>query len=205
MGSEEKPFSSQAELMVGLIQQGDPQGEELLYATLARGMRYLAIQKLGVDGDDCFHEVFLALIQRIREGGLREPAALFAYARTILVREIMDRLQKRRKWKMEPDFDLATTNKPDAAPTPEKAYELQCRVQIMHEGLKALRPQEREILVRFYLESQDPETICREMILTPTQYRLLKNRSKQKLEVFTQGYLAQTHPPSRAAGLAQAG
>jgi len=49
----------------------------------------------------------------------------------------------------------------------------------------SLRPKEREVLVRFYLDEQDGDTIQREMGLSATQYRLLKSRSKQKLETIT--------------------
>ena len=191
MSSEDTPLSADPAVIVDLIQQGNPKGEELLYTILSRGLRYLAVRKLGEEGNDCFHEVFLVLIRRIREGGLKEPAALFGYARTILTREMTDRFEQRRKWNTEPDFEQATMATSTAAPTPEALYESQRRTQILQKGLKALRAHEREILVRFYLEGQDPETICREMNLTETQYRLLKNRSKQKLEAFTQNYLDQ--------------
>jgi hypothetical protein len=41
--------------------------------------------------------------------------------------------------------------------------------------------------VRSYLYEQSPEQICREMRLTPTQYRLLKSRSKARLEKNSRG------------------
>ena len=55
----------------------------------------------------------------------------------------------------------------------------------MRKNLLALRPKEREVLTRFYLQEQSPEKIQQEMNLTTTQFRLLKSRSKQKLEQIT--------------------
>jgi hypothetical protein len=63
----------------------------------------------------------------------------------------------------------------------------------MRASLLSLRPKEREILTRFYLQEQSQETIQQEMNLTETQYRLLKSRSKQKLERITR----KTIPPPK--------
>ena len=77
---------------------------------------------------------------------------------------------------------------------PEQAYESLARTGIMKRALEQLRPKEREILVRFYVEEQNAETIRSTMNLTHNQYRLLKNRSKSKLERITSTYL---QAPSR--------
>jgi RNA polymerase sigma-70 factor (ECF subfamily) len=174
-----------ARIIVSLIQQGDARGEEILYSVMSRGMKYLAMHKLGPeDGLECFHDMILVLISRIREGALQEPAALFGYARTILMRSIMDQFEKRRRHVGE-DFDSVGFAIPDSRSTPHELMEQQQRVATMRKGLLALRPKEREVLTRFYLEEQSPERIQREMKLTDTQYRLLKSRSKQKLEQIT--------------------
>jgi RNA polymerase sigma-70 factor, ECF subfamily len=191
--------SISAETIVSLIQAGDPRGEELLYSVFTRGLRYLAIRKLGYEeADEVVHDTFIALSQKIKEGALREPAALFKYARTILERMIGNRYTERRKWQRDVDFEVVAVTHADGAPTPEKAMESAMRTKVMQEGLASLRPREREILVRFYLQEQDQERIRREMNLTDTQYRLLKSRSKQKLGEFATSYMKgaeRTAPP----------
>ena len=157
----------------------------MLYSILSRGMRFLAIHKLGPeDGLECFHDTVLILIARIREGALQEPAALFGYARTILMRGVMDRFEKRRRLSTE-DLDSVGFAIPDPRSTPEQMLVAEERVAVMRKALLSLRPNEREVLTRFYLQEQSPETIQQEMKLTSTQYRLLKSRSKQKLERVT--------------------
>jgi RNA polymerase sigma-70 factor (ECF subfamily) len=191
--------SISAETIVSLIQAGDPRGEELLYSVFTRGLRYLAIRKLGYEeADEVVHDTFIALSQKIKEGALREPAALFKYARTILERMIGNRYTERRKWQRDVDFEVVAGTHADSALTPEKAMESAMRTQVMQEGLASLRPREREILVRFYLQEQDQERIRREMNLTDTQYRLLKSRSKQKLGEFATSYMKS---PERTAPL----
>ena len=43
-----------------------------------------------------------------------------------------------------------------------------------------LSARDREILTRFYLQEQTQEEICKEMILSDTQFRLLKSRAKAR-------------------------
>jgi RNA polymerase sigma-70 factor, ECF subfamily len=194
---ENGSWNGDAETIVRLIQAGDPRGEELLYAVFTRGLRYLAIRKVGYEqADECVHDTFIALAKKIREGALREPAALLKYARTILERMIVDIHLERRKWRADIDFDHLALTRADNSPTPDKAYETATRTEVMKRALQQLRPKEREILVRFYLEEQDQEYIRTEMKLTHTQYRLLKSRSKSKLEQYTKAYMQDVPNPT---------
>jgi RNA polymerase sigma-70 factor (ECF subfamily) len=181
-------WAANAETIVNLIQAGDSRGEEMLYAMFMRGLRYLAVRKIGYEqADECVHDTFIALTQKIKEGALREPTALLKYARTILDRMIADIHLKRRKWRAEVDFDLLAQTRADEGPTPERQHAANETTQLVQRGLQELRPKEREILTRFYLEEQDKEQIRREMKLTHTQYRLLKSRAKAKLEHIVHG------------------
>jgi RNA polymerase sigma-70 factor (ECF subfamily) len=183
---EEAQTAETARVIVALIQQRDRRGEEMLYSALSRGMKFLAIRKLGPDdGVECFHDTMLTLIRRIRDGALQEPAALFGYARTILLREISEQFDKRRRLSTVDDFDAVSHAIADPRSSPEAAIEAEQRKAAMHRGLLALRPKEREVLTRFYLQEQSIEEIQQEMNLTATQFRLLKSRSKQKLEQIT--------------------
>ena len=59
--------------------------------------------------------------------------------------------------------------------------EVKEQARLMKDGLQRLKPVEREILTRFYLQEQSREEICTAMNLTETQFRLLKCHSKQVL------------------------
>jgi RNA polymerase sigma factor (sigma-70 family) len=60
-----------------------------------------------------------------------------------------------------------------------RAMELQNQ-EVAMRVLKGLSKRDRELLVRFYLDEQTPEQICREMNLTETQFRLIKSRAKAR-------------------------
>ena len=51
-------------------------------------------------------------------------------------------------------------------------------VDIMEKVMGGMSLREREILTRFYLLEQPPESICKEMRINMTQFRLMKSRAK---------------------------
>ncbi len=55
--------------------------------------------------------------------------------------------------------------------------------------MNRMRPRDREVLVRFYVQEQDAAEICRTMDLTETQFRLLKSRAKARLTRLCRGLL----------------
>jgi RNA polymerase sigma-70 factor (ECF subfamily) len=168
--------------IIGLILAGDSRGEEMLYSVLTKGLRYLALRKVGFEqADECVHATFIALLEKLKAGALREPAALFKYARVILERKFGAIYDERRKYPTDVDFETIAATRPNEAPTPYQDLEKAMKTKMMEQGLGALRPREREILVRFYLQEQSREQIRNEMNLTETQYRLFKTRTKQKL------------------------
>jgi DNA-directed RNA polymerase specialized sigma24 family protein len=64
--------------------------------------------------------------------------------------------------------------------TPEQSLVQHERVVIAKRVLTEMKPHEREILRRSYLDEQPPEQICNSMGLSMTQLRLLKSRAKAR-------------------------
>jgi RNA polymerase sigma-70 factor, ECF subfamily len=193
-----------AETIIGLILAGDSRGEEILYNTLTKGLRYLAIRKIGYEqADECVHDTFIALTDKIKAGALREPAALFKYARVILERKIGLIYEERRRHSKDMDFDTIANTRSDGAPSSYQEIEDAMKTKAMQQGLACLQTREREILVRFYFQEQSQDQIRNEMGLTETQYRLLKSRSKQKLARYASSFMNGIESqPTRAFALA---
>jgi RNA polymerase sigma-70 factor, ECF subfamily len=188
IGSE--PFVANAETIIGLILSGDSRGEEILYSALTKGLRYLAIRKVGYEqADECVHDTFIALMGKIKAGALREPAALLKYARVILERKIGLIYDERRRCASDVDFDTITATRCDEAPSSYQNLETAMKAKLMKQALGSLQTREREILLRFYIQEQTQEQIRAEMNLTETQYRLLKSRSKQKLTGYASSFM----------------
>jgi RNA polymerase sigma-70 factor, ECF subfamily len=167
--------------VVDRIRSGDPSGMEELYQVFSKGIRFFLYRQLGPrDLDDKLHDVFLIVAQAIQRGDLRDPERLMGYVRTVMRRQVAGHIesaiQERRN---HADLD-GTLVLADHHPDPERGAIERQNDQVAKRILQSIGKRDREVLIRFYLNEQSPETICREMGLTETQFRLIKSRAKAR-------------------------
>jgi RNA polymerase sigma-70 factor, ECF subfamily len=167
--------------VVERIRSGDPSGMEDLYQVFSKGIRFFLYRQLGPrDLDDKLHDVFLIVAQAIKRGDLRDPERLMGYVRTVMRRQVAghieDAVQARRNHTdLEGTLVLA-----DHHPDPERGAIERQNDQLAMRILQSIGKRDREVLIRFYLNEQSPETICHEMGLSETQFRLIKSRAKAR-------------------------
>ena len=165
--------------IVALVQAGGDAGLEELYRVFSRGLRYYLVRQLGSqDFEDKMHEIFLITVRAIRNGEIRQPECLPGFIRTIAHRQVAGYIEQQvhsrnREAEMSSGGYVVDRNY-----TPEQEALLREKTELMKKALGMLKPRDREVLVRFYLQEQRPECICREMNLTETQFRLIKSRAK---------------------------
>ena len=140
--------------------------------------------------DDHLHDVFLAVLEAVQVGAIREPQRLVAFVRTIVryqtVSAIRQAIRGRRGCEASETTGLA-----DLRPTPERSHMEREQREVLGDVLRALRPEDSDILRRFYLDGQNQQQICKEMHLTSTQFRLHKSRAKGRLAALALGRLGQ--------------
>jgi RNA polymerase sigma-70 factor, ECF subfamily len=167
--------------LVERIHAGDPAAMEELYALFSKGIRFYLCRQLGPqDLDDRVHDVFLTITQAIQSGELREPERLMGYVRTVVRRQVAARIDanvhaRRRLTSLEDGIVLR-----DHSPDPEHLAIRAQNIEVALRILNSIAKRDREVLVRFYLNEQPAEQICREMDLTETQFRLIKSRAKAR-------------------------
>jgi RNA polymerase sigma-70 factor, ECF subfamily len=167
--------------LVERIRAGDPAGMEQLYAVFVKGVRFFLWRQLGPqDLDDKVHDIFLIITQSIQRGELREPDRLMGYVRTVLRRQVAAHIDsavhaRRNEQSIEPAMGLC-----DRQPDPERRVIEQESQDVAFRMLSGLPKRDREVLVRFYLQEQSAEEICRDLNLTETQFRLIKSRAKAR-------------------------
>jgi RNA polymerase sigma-70 factor (ECF subfamily) len=176
-----EPSSPSWSHLVEGIRAADASAMEELYAIFAKGVKYYLWRQVGPqDLDDRVHDIFLIITQSIQKGDLREPERLMGYVRTIARRQvaaiIAGAVQERRN---QVDAD-ARIHLSDQQPDPERRMIEQQNQEVAMRVLGSLHKRDREVLIRFYLQEQAPDQICREMSLTPTQFRLIKTRAKAR-------------------------
>ncbi len=168
-------------LLVQRIKAGEDAGMEQLYKLFSRGIRYYLCRQLGPQElEDKVHDTFLIVVNAIKRGDLREPERLMGFVRTVVRRQVAAYIEtavhtRREQADLETGITVA-----DRKQNPEQEAMLRQKTELMKSALEALSKRDRDILVRFYLQEQPQEQICREMALTETQFRLLKSRAKAK-------------------------
>lgn len=169
------------EQLVPRIQAGEQAAMEQLYKLFSRGIRYYLCRQLGpVELEDRVHDTFLIVVNAIQRGDLREHARLMGFIRTVVRRQVAGYIEMAIIARREmTDLD-AGVEVVDRRWSPEEQMKLQEKAALIKAVLDELRPRDREILTRFYLDEIPWRQICEEMNLSPQQFRLLKNRAKNK-------------------------
>jgi len=167
--------------LVRRIRTGDPEAEAELYQIFTTGVRFLMIRRLRDSNaiDDELHSSFIITIEAIRKGVLRDPDRLMGFIRTVAMRRAAEHIEqemfRRNRTVNATDYLIR-----DRRVSADQMLMARQREEIARQVLEEMPANDREVLVRFYLEEQTPERICREMHLTGTQFRLLKRRAKAK-------------------------
>jgi DNA-directed RNA polymerase specialized sigma24 family protein len=161
------------------IRHNNPSGLKELHRIFSPGMRFLFRRYLGTqDLDALMRDTFLIVAHGIQAGELGEPERLPEYVRTIISRQVaaqMDDMAHERRHRFDALCTMRTNEPgPEQDPTRRENWETALNI------LKRLRARDREILVRFYLWEEPPETICREMGLTETEFLARKSRAKAR-------------------------
>jgi RNA polymerase sigma-70 factor, ECF subfamily len=167
--------------VVRQVADSDPEGFEKLYRIFAMQSVRLRRQFGFQDFEDRMHDVYLIVVESIQSGKVREPAALLSYIQgvTRFVLYSHANTQSRRS-RLTWSLRHWESNR-ECRQTPEDALRLKERSEIMRSMIQSLSKKEREILIRFYLDEQTKEEICRDLGLTDTQFRLTKSRAKARL------------------------
>jgi RNA polymerase sigma factor (sigma-70 family) len=167
--------------LVERIRAGEAGALEDLYRVFSKGVRFYLCRHLGAqDLDDRLHDVFLIISQAIRKGELRDPERLMGYVHTVVRRQVaahIDSAVHARRNLTELDTGMALS---DRRPDPEHAAIERQNSSLAMRILQSLPERDREVLIRFYLEEQTADQICRDLQLTQTQFRLIKSRAKAR-------------------------
>jgi RNA polymerase sigma-70 factor (ECF subfamily) len=164
--------------LIERIGRGEAAAENELFHLVRRCVRPTALRRVGpAEADDSVHDVFIVALSAIRSGRLRDPERLCAYIGAVF------KFRSWRRWQTTSTFVASPVEALEiegSEQTPEVAFRELEHANLLRAALSSCSPRDRDVLVRFYLNNQDREQICREMELTPTQFRLLKSRAKDR-------------------------
>jgi RNA polymerase sigma factor (sigma-70 family) len=167
--------------LVCRIQKRNPAALEELYG-MVKNFTWFLMRQLGPeDLQDNVHDVYVTVAEAITAGKLRDPERLSAFLTTVTrfytYSQIERRVQGRNRFLA---LDGSAFDFSDGTNLEKRVGQRQ-RITFVREILSQMPAVDREILRRFYLEEQSKERICREMRLTPTQFRNIKSQAKLAL------------------------
>ena|SRR5437868_1965502 len=168
--------------LIEKIRANDATGMEELYGVFSRGVRFFLWRQIEKqDLEDTVHDTFLTVAEAIRRGEVRDPDRLMGFVWTVVKRQLAAHIERAVNSRNQYVEMNGADRVLDRGADPEwKAIVSQHRV-LAQRLLGEVSGRDREVLVRFYLKEQTQTEICRDMKLTPTQFRLLKSRAKARL------------------------
>jgi RNA polymerase sigma factor (sigma-70 family) len=160
---------------------GGPDSESELFAVLGKGIHFLLLRQLRnqADSEDGVQHCFMVALSAIRNGSLREPAAVAGFVVTVARRYAAQVIQSRVKTRNR-YIAVQDTLIPVGAAQEADRYRKQ-KTELLRAALLRLSASDREILYRYYLQEETEEEIRQAMCLTETQFRLRKSRAKAHL------------------------
>lgn len=167
--------------VVQQVRNGNEEMERELYSTVSTCARSQLHQSMDPGAvDDYVQEILIVVLAAIRSGELRDPSCLMGLVRTVTRRQVSLHIRSAivRRKRMIP-MEAARPASP-AHESPEARCALHERIAALGAMLSKLSVRDRDILIRFYFHDQNSEEICREMHLSPTQFRLFKSRALAK-------------------------
>lgn len=165
------------------IAAGDRSAEAEFVQRYERGVRAL-VRRHTRPGepqvDDIVQDVLRAVLEKLREGALRDVAALPAYVQQAVVFATAAEYRKRKRraedGTIEPDAVLASPSDPVAH---AEAGHLARVVRALLAELTVVR--DRELLRRFYVEEESKEQVCRELGIDPGHFHRVTHRARGRL------------------------
>ena len=170
--------------LVRRIAARDAAAEGALVERYRRGLLYL-LRRLGALPDlaeDVQQETFRIVIERLRRGGLDDPAGLAPFlrgtARNLLIAE-RRKAARRRTW--GDSGELAAAVAP--APSQLQSVLLDEEAGIVRKLIGELpTDRDRQLLLRFYVGEEDKEKICADLGLDSLHFNRVLFRARQRFK-----------------------
>jgi RNA polymerase sigma-70 factor (ECF subfamily) len=170
--------------LVRRIAAGEETAEGELVERYRRGLLYL-LRRLGALPDlaeDVEQETFRIVIERLRRGGLEDPAGLAPFlrgtARNLLIAE-RRKTARRRTW--GDTGELAEAVAP--APSQLQSVLVDEEAEMVRRLIGELpTDRDRQLLLRFYVGEEDKESLCADLGLESVHFNRVLFRARQRFK-----------------------
>jgi len=131
--------------------------------------------------EDIAQDTWIIVLQKIRNGDVREPKQLAAFIRQVGKNQLIMRYRKNEKDKHNEPVDDDKTY--STSPTPEQnVVNNQLNKSIVNLFKQLSQPRDRDILKRFYTTEDTKEDLCHEYGLTSAHFDRVLHRARERFK-----------------------
>lgn len=131
---------------------------------------------------DVVQEAFLKVLAALESGSVRNPDAVLSFLRSTAINIGYEQLREDSKHESAIGHDFIVELIADIQYDIPEAVMWQERIMRLAACIESLNvKRDRELLRRFYLDSEDKTTVCRALRLTPVHFDRVLYRAKQRL------------------------
>jgi len=172
--------------LVSRIAAGDRRAEQEFVRSYERGVRALVRRHCRPNDpivDDLAQDVLARVLERLRAGAIREASALPAYVQATIVYTTSAEYRSRRNTE-----SAATIEDMPALDNPVERLGSEQLAGLLRKLLAQLPvARDREILVRFYLEEQDKDEVCRGLGIDASHFHRVVFRARERFRALLDG------------------
>ncbi len=165
-----------------LLNKDSEAGQMELVNRFSRGLTCMLIKRTGNPdlSQDLVQETFRLVIQKLRNGEVKEPAKIIGYLRQVAINLLIANHRKNKHW-VQGEENMSEPE--DAAPSGESRLEQNQRVQLVRKVIAEMtKPRDREALIRFYVAEEDRTQICADMKLDTLQLTKILHRARGRFK-----------------------
>jgi RNA polymerase sigma-70 factor, ECF subfamily len=186
------PSAEETERIVAAALGGDRQAESAMLGALRPGV--LAVLRFGafhrwVDAEDLTQETLQVVVERVRSRTIDDPRKVFAFAAATARNLALNAARKVLRQQTVVDSELVDEIAQNLEMEQNELSDSDDRhlaqaVMTLLDELPTAR--DRQVLVRFYLEGADKQTLCREFGLSPKHFDRVLMRARTRLRTIVE-------------------
>ena len=179
--------TEQIERVVSAALDGDRQAESQMLVALRPGV--LAVLRFGafhrwVDAEDLTQETLQVVVERVRAGTIDDPCKVFAFAAATARNLALNAARKMLRQQTVVDSQLVDEIAQNLEMEPNELSDSDDRhlaqsVMALLDELPTAR--DRQVLIRFYLDGSDKQSLCEEFGLSPKHFDRVLMRARSRL------------------------
>jgi len=179
--------AEQIERIVSAALTGDRRAESQMLVALRPGV--LAVLRFGafhrwVDAEDLTQETLQVVVERVRAGTIDDPRKVFAFAAATARNLALNAARKMLRQQTVVDSELVDEIAQNLEMEPNELSDSDDRhlaqaVMALLDELPTAR--DRQVLIRFYLDGSDKQSLCEEFGLSPKHFDRVLMRARSRL------------------------